>query len=1236
VDRLVRDGILEEAVDARGDRLAFASGIVRDVLYGALSRRKRKALHRKYADLLEKRHAGRLDRIYPDLVHHFTQGDVKDKAVEYGLKLAQKSLEAFSPEEAARVAKAALDYVEDEEWPGDKALEGEARLLLAQAAHVAGNADVALREAEAAAKVFEREKRPEREMTAILFAAETAWHGRRVDETRRWVERGIAAASGAGGTEVLSKLLSLAATVANLRGEYQKAAAYQAQLERVAPSEKAAADELPRGGTLVVAMANPVAAADPAVFQTVEEQEFLGNVFQTLLTTDQEGNLVPLLAVEWQLADGGRSARLKLRHDVRFSDGAPMTAAAVKASLEHAIRVRTGGLPAALGAIRGVAEYRSGSAPEVTGIRALSEDRIEIELAEPLPIFPALLTDLATAIVRPVAGADAKADVVLGTGPFKVSLFAPERILLERNSHAWKEPGARLDSVEFRTSMTASAIAYGLREGSVELGRDLLLQDLETLLREPRFRAGLVETPKKGTYFVLFNCVSGRSLGSNPKLRRALAGATRSQDFVWGALGRFALPATGVIPPGILGHDPGRRRPHLPREKALAMLESAGATLPVRLRASVHPILQDRFRALTSALFGIWRDLGVEVDVVTSTMAEYLESQRRAEVDVLIGRWMADYDDPDDFTFSLFNSGSGLFRGFFSSPEADRLLTEARVEIRPPARETLYRRFEQLLVDESAFIPLFHEVDYRIAGPGVKGVKLSSSPPFVSYAEIAKTVVAEETPRDWAGGVLHVPIAGIVQSIDPAFLAQMEQGEVVPNVFETLTRDIGGARVVPWLAAEVRPENGLTRFRFRLRPSVRFHDGRTLTARDVRFSFERLLQNPEGYGRSLLSSIRGAKRFIDGETAELEGFHIISPTELAIDLERPVSFFPVLVSFPGTAVVPEGTGALGQSWRKGCVGTGAFRVAGFEPGRRLELQRNPDYWREGYPKSEGLDFRFGVSPEEIKSEFLAGRLSIASDLLPAEAEALRHDPRFRSGYQETPRLVTYFVAFNALRGPLTDVKLRRTLAEGIDVAGIVRRTLPRLALPATGLIPPGLLGHSATVAPKTSRPAAPKETGELTALVNPVLFGEYSAFTKELLAAFKDMGFTIRVVNKTIGEFIDGQRKGETDLCIGRWIGDYADADTFVYGLLHSHEGTLCRYCGGPEIDELAERGRAEIEPRIRDSIYREVEEILARDALLIPLFHEQAYRFARPEVEGLSVGFSYPVVAYEDLWVRR
>ena len=170
---------------------------MRDVLYGAISRRKRRTLHRAYADLLEKRHQGRLDRVYPELVHHFSEGDVPEKAVDYSLKLAKKSLDAFSPEEAARVAKTALDYLGDEEWEGEKALEGDARLLLAQASRMSGHADAALREAEAAGKIFEREKQPARAVEAILFAADTAWNSRKVDEARRLVERGIEAAASA-------------------------------------------------------------------------------------------------------------------------------------------------------------------------------------------------------------------------------------------------------------------------------------------------------------------------------------------------------------------------------------------------------------------------------------------------------------------------------------------------------------------------------------------------------------------------------------------------------------------------------------------------------------------------------------------------------------------------------------------------------------------------------------------------------------------------------------------------------------------------------------------------------------------------------------------------------------------------------------------------------------------------------------------------------------------------------
>ncbi len=108
------------------------------------------------------------------------------------------------------------------------------------------------------------------------------------------------------------------------------------------------------------------------------------------------------------------------------------------------------------------------------------------------------------------------------------------------------------------------------------------------------------------------------------------------------------------------------------------------------------------------------------------------------------------------------------------------------------------------------------------------------------------------------------------------------------------------------------------------------------------------------------------------------------------------------------------------------------------------------------------------------------------------------------------------------------------------------------------------------------------------------------------------------------------------DFDLLRWVGDYPDADTFV-GVLHSEKGYVGSFCGTREIDRLIERGRVETDPEVRHDIYREIEQIIARRALLLPLFHEQAYRFARPEVEAFEIIFNMQQpVPYEKLWIRR
>jgi ABC-type oligopeptide transport system substrate-binding subunit len=202
----------------------------------------------------------------------------------------------------------------------------------------------------------------------------------------------------------------------------------------------------------------------------------------------------------------------------------------------------------------------------------------------------------------------------------------------------------------------------------------------------------------------------------------------------------------------------------------------------------------------------------------------------------------------------------------------------------------------------------------------------------------------------------------------------------------------------------------------------------------------------------------------------------------------------------------------------------------------------------------------------------------------------------------------------------------------------VRQTLGRLSVPAVSLFPPGLLGSESLAAPRAEAVASPVPEGpaaiELTAALHPVYFEGYSALAQELWSAFAQAGVKVRSTKLTIDEFLEAQRSASVDLTLSRWSADYPDADNFAYRL-HSQGGNNGRLCGSAEVDRLIDRGRAETAAAVRHSLYRQIEEIIARDALLLPLFHEQAYRFAQPPIEGLSVTFGIPTVVYEELRIR-
>jgi tetratricopeptide (TPR) repeat protein len=201
-----------------------------------------------------------------------------------------------------------------------------------------GNSEVALRHFEEAAGLFKRLNKTAQEMEAITAAAETAWVARKVDESRRWVETGIDRANVFPDDAALTKLLSLGATIANLRGDYSKAREYLDQLDRLKPQRDEAAEPVTEGGTLTVAITSPFQSRHPVNTTLLEETEVFSNVFETLVITDDQGRLLPHLCERWESLNEGAMFLFVLRRDVTLHDGRKLTATECKTAMKNAIR----------------------------------------------------------------------------------------------------------------------------------------------------------------------------------------------------------------------------------------------------------------------------------------------------------------------------------------------------------------------------------------------------------------------------------------------------------------------------------------------------------------------------------------------------------------------------------------------------------------------------------------------------------------------------------------------------------------------------------------------------------------------------------------------------------------------------------------------------------------------------------------------------------------------------------
>jgi peptide/nickel transport system substrate-binding protein len=427
--------------------------------------------------------------------------------------------------------------------------------------------------------------------------------------------------------------------------------------------------------------------------------------------------------------------------------------------------------------------------------------------------------------------------------------------------------------------------------------------------------------------------------------------------------------------------------------------------------------------------------------------------------------------------------------------------------------------------------------------------------------------------------------------------AQSERiGELI---FDALLKRDEHLNVQPGLAERWELTDPLT-YVFHLHRDVKFHDGRPLTAKDVKWTFDSLL---EGKVRSTKSA---TYRQVD---------RIETPDDLTVvfKLKQPFATLPWNLSEGASGIVPYGSG---DEITRRPIGSGPFRFVSAEQDKEVVLERNDEYWGE---KARLQRVRFMVVPDTTTRalELRKGSADAAINALtPDMVLALEKDPRLE--VQRGPGTVLAYLSFN-LRDPiLKDVRVRQAVACAINRKPMIEYLWRGFARPASSILPMQSWAYSGDTQQFTYNPARAREL--LDAAGYPLKNGVRFRLTMKtstdestrLLAAvlqqqLRDVGIALEIRSFEFATFFADVTSGVFQMYSLRWIGGNEDPDIFEY-VYHSAKfapkGANRGFYTSPRVDALIDQARAEADPAVRKVLYAQLQKILAEELPSINLWY--------------------------------
>jgi peptide/nickel transport system substrate-binding protein len=487
-------------------------------------------------------------------------------------------------------------------------------------------------------------------------------------------------------------------------------------------ASSSAASAVADASTLVFGATGDPVILEPGNIEDNNSIYVVDQIYDRLLeykpgTTDLE----PSLATSWSASKDGLKWTFKLRDGVKFHDGTPFNAEAVKVNVQRwwdpkdSLGFRDAGKTYAIweGLFGG---YKGSPNSVLQAVNVVDDKTVEFVLKEPFAAFPAAIASGYFGIASPDAIKKAGKDYgtptggAVGTGPYKfVEWRNGDRLTLEKNPNYWKPGFPKTDKVVFRFIKEPSARLAELRSGSIDFTVDITPDQLKELQADKSLKE--VRRPPFNVGYLALN-TSYEPL-SKKEVRQAIALSLNRKSIVDSFWSGLATSDGFFMPPSLKQfYSASQGNYEYSPEKAKKMLADAGYPNGFDLELWYMPVSRPYYptpKPIAEALSADLGAIGIRTKLNTKDWAAYLADRlKKPGYQAYMMGWTGDYGDPDNFLYYHFGPGGTKDIGDWKDPQVFKLLEDARKESDPAKRTQMYSQVEKIAFDQAIRIPVVH------------------------------------------------------------------------------------------------------------------------------------------------------------------------------------------------------------------------------------------------------------------------------------------------------------------------------------------------------------------------------------------------------------------------------------------------------------------------------------------------------------------------------------------------